>query len=60
MADDFRIGTANDDEARALADRLQSEAPEATSVKAEPSWTVAWQLTGSNPFATFGALGPGP
>jgi hypothetical protein len=54
------IGTANDDEARVLAERLRSEAPQAASVKAEPSWTIAWEFTGRNPFATFGALGPGP
>jgi len=54
------IGTANDDEARALAERLRAEAPRATSVKAGPSWTIFWELTAKNPFATFGALGPGP
>lgn len=54
------IGAANGDEARALAERLRGEAPKAASVKAEPSWTIAWELTGRNPFSTFGALGPGP
>jgi hypothetical protein len=54
------IGTANDDKARALAERLRAEAPRAASVKAEPSWTVIWELTAKNPFAMFGAFGPGP
>jgi hypothetical protein len=54
------IGTANDDEARALAERLRAEAPPTASVKAEPSWTIIWELTATNPFAMFGAFGPGP
>jgi hypothetical protein len=54
------IGTANDDEARALAERLRIEAPQATAVEAEPSWTIVWELTTKNPYAIFGAFGPGP
>jgi hypothetical protein len=54
------IGAANEDEARELAERLRSEAPASASVGAEPSWAIAWEMTRGNPFATFGALGPGP
>lgn len=54
------IGTANDDEARAMAERLRAEAPKGASVTAEPSWTIIWELTAKNPFAMFGAFGPAP
>lgn len=54
------IGTADEDQARALAERLREEAPNATDVEAEPSWTIAWEATAKNPFAPFGAFGPGP
>lgn len=54
------IGTASDDDARVLADRLRAEAPEGATVTAEPSATIGYEVTGSNPFATFGGFGPGP
>ncbi len=54
------IGTATDDEARALAERIRAEAPPGADVKAEPSAAIGWELTGRNPFATFGGFGPGP
>jgi hypothetical protein len=54
------IGAETDDDARALAERLRAEAPEGASVKAEPSSAVGWELTGQNPFASFGGFGPGP
>jgi hypothetical protein len=54
------IGTATEDDARRLAERMRTEAPEATGVKAEPSYTVVWELTANNPFSMFGGLGPGP
>jgi hypothetical protein len=54
------IGTATDDEARALAERIRAEAPPDAEVKAEPSAAIGWELTGQNPFATFGGFGPGP
>jgi hypothetical protein len=54
------IGTATDDEARALAERIQREAPSGASVKAEASAAIGWELTGRNPFAPFGGFGPGP
>jgi hypothetical protein len=54
------IGTATDDEARALAERIQTDAPPGADVKAEPSAAIGWELTGQSPFATFGGFGPGP
>jgi hypothetical protein len=54
------IGTATDDEARALAERIRAEAPPGADVKAEPSATIGWELTGQNWFAPFGGFGPGP
>ena len=57
---DLLIGTATDDDARALAERIRAEAPEGASVNAEPSAAIGWELTGQNPFAAFGGFGPGP
>jgi hypothetical protein len=54
------IGVENDDAARALAERLRTETPQGSNVKAEPSSTMGWELTARNPFATFGGLGPAP
>ncbi len=54
------IGTATDDDARALAERIRSEAPEGADVRAEPSSAIGWESTGQNPFAAFGGYGPGP
>jgi hypothetical protein len=54
------IGTATDEEARTLAERIRTEAPPGADVKAEPSAAIGWELTGQNPFATFGGFGPGP
>jgi hypothetical protein len=54
------IGTATDDDARVLAERIRSEAPEGADVRAEPSSAIGWELTGQNPFAAFGGYGPGP
>jgi hypothetical protein len=54
------IGTASEDDARALAERIRAEAPEGADVKAEASSAIGWEATGSNPFASFGAFGPSP
>jgi hypothetical protein len=52
------IGTANDEDAKALAERLGAEAPEGASVTAEPSATIGWELASQNPFSLFGGFGP--
>jgi hypothetical protein len=54
------IGTANDDEAQALAERLRGEAPQGAKVTAEPSAAIEWEVAGGNPFSLFGGFGPGP
>jgi hypothetical protein len=54
------IGVENDDQARELAERIRREAPAGAVVKAEPSATIEWEVTAKNPFAVFGAFGPGP
>jgi FMN phosphatase YigB (HAD superfamily) len=54
------IGTANDDDARELAERLGAEAPRGASVTAEPSATIEYEVTGGNPFSLFGGFGPRP
>jgi hypothetical protein len=54
------IGTATDDDARALAERIRAEVPDGADVKAEPSAAVGYEATGRNPFAAFGGFGPGP
>jgi hypothetical protein len=54
------IGVENDEAARELADRIRREAPAGAVIEAEPSATIAWEVTAKNPFAVFGALGPGP
>jgi hypothetical protein len=54
------IGTANDDDARALAERLGAEAPPGATVTAEPSATIEYEVEGANPFSLFGGFGPGP
>jgi len=54
------IGTENDDQARELAERIGTQVPKGAVVTAEPSATIGWELTASNPFAVFGGFGPGP
>ena len=54
------IGTATEDDARALAERIRAEAPKEADVTAETSSTIGWETTSGNPFAAFGGFGPGP
>src|SRR5437588_11573741 len=54
------IGTANDDDALSLAERLRGEAPQGATVTAEPSATIEWELASGNPFSLFGGFGPRP
>jgi hypothetical protein len=54
------IGTASDDEAQSLAERLRGETPPGASVTAEPSATIGWELASGNPFSLFGGFGPRP
>lgn len=54
------IGTATDDDANTLAERLRAEVPQGATVQAEPSATIEYELTSQNPFAMFGGFGPKP
>ena len=51
------VGANDEEEATALAERLQREAPRGVAVHVEPGSGLAWQLLPTNPFAVFGGLG---
>jgi hypothetical protein len=51
------VGAPNEDAARALAERIRSEAPAGTRVEAEVSGAVVWKVADPYPFAIFGGLG---
>ena len=50
------VGTATEDDAHALAQRLQGEAPTGATIEVEPAGGQVWQLLPTNPFAVFGGL----
>ncbi len=50
------VGTADEDDARALAERLKAQAPAAATIHVEPGGGMAWQLMPRNPFAVFGGF----
>ena len=50
-------GAANEDDARALADRLRGEVPEGAKVDVEPGGGMVWEVAPRNPFTLFGGLG---
>jgi hypothetical protein len=49
-------GSANEDDANALADRLRREVPGAR-IEVEPGGGFVWEVMPQNPFAIFGGLG---
>jgi hypothetical protein len=51
------VGAADEDSARALAARLEGEAPAGSKVTVEGSGQVAYAERPANPFAVFGGLG---
>lgn len=51
------VGARDEDEAKALAARLEAEAPAGSETTAEASGQVAWAERPPNPFAIFGGLG---
>ena len=51
------VGAVNEDEARALAERLRSETPAGSRIEVEPGGQMAWEVAPQNPFAIFGGLG---
>jgi hypothetical protein len=50
-------GALNEDDARALAERIEREAPERARIEVEPGGGVVWEVAPENPFAIFGGLG---
>jgi hypothetical protein len=50
-------GAANEDDARALAERLRGEAPDGAKVEVEPGGGMVWEVAPRNPFTFFGGLG---
>ena len=51
------VGAADEDSARALAARIEAEAPAGSGVTVEGSGKVAYAERPANPFAVFGGLG---
>lgn len=51
------IGAVDEDSAKALADRIQKEAPTGSRVKVEGTWAAAYGGRAPNPFAVLGGLG---
>jgi hypothetical protein len=51
------VGAADEDTARALASRLEAEAPQGSTVTIEGSGKVVYDERPPNPFAIFGGLG---
>jgi hypothetical protein len=51
------VGALNEDDAHALAERLEGEVPEGARIEVEPGGGMVWQVAPQNPFAVFGGLG---
>lgn len=51
------VGASDEDVAKQLAERVEAEAPEGSSVKVEGTWKAAVGDLPPNPFAIFGGLG---
>jgi hypothetical protein len=50
-------GAANEDDARALGERIRREAPAGARVEVEPGGGMVWEVAPRNPFTIFGGLG---
>jgi hypothetical protein len=51
------VGATDEDNAKALAERIRSEAPEGSKVSVEGTWKAAYDERPPNPFAFLGGLG---
>lgn len=51
------VGAATEDDAKALAERIRSEAPPDGKVAVEGTWQAAIHEAPANPYAVFGGLG---
>lgn len=50
-------GALNEDDARALAARLERETPADARIEVEPGGGLVWEVAPQNPFVVFGGLG---
>jgi hypothetical protein len=50
-------GALSEDDAQALAKRLEAEAPQGARIAVEPGGGLVWEVAPENPFAVFGGLG---
>ncbi len=50
------IGTADEDDAHSLAQRLKTEVPTGATIHVEPGGGIAWESMPRSPFAVFGGL----
>jgi hypothetical protein len=51
------VGALNEDDAYAIAERLEGEVPEGARIEVEPGGGMVWEVAPHNPFAVFGGLG---
>ena len=51
------VGATDEDMAKALAERLEDEAPAGSRVRVEGTWATAYAERPPNPFAVLGGLG---
>ena len=51
------MGATDEDNAKALAGRIEAEAPPGSQVKVEGTWKAVFDERPANPFAIFGGLG---
>ncbi len=51
------VGAADEDSAKAIAERIRGEAPPGSKVTVEGTWKEAWDERPGNPYAVFGGLG---
>lgn len=51
------VGALNEDDAHAIAERLEGEVPEGARIEVEPGGGMVWEVAPHNPFAVFGGLG---
>lgn len=51
------VGATDEDSAKALAERIRSEAPKSAEVSVEGTWKAAYAERPRNPFAVLGGLG---
>ena len=51
------VGALNEDDAHAIAERLEGQVPEGARIEVEPGGGMVWEVAPHNPFAVFGGLG---